>query len=148
MQLEIHVYKVESLYASSRLYNIFRSIKQKTLKKHQLLRTEKCNRFFKYFSLNDDAFCQGGGLFPQISAHVGDAFFLLVPPCAFHLKLLLILAEAVNLLGYVLKVGSGTGPFQKLLLQFGQPFVNVGKRLAFFRFQNSFDVLLQTAHLN
>ena len=82
-------------------------------------------------------------LFPQEGAHVGDALFLFVPSGSFQLKLLLILAQTVNLFGDVLIVGSGAGSLQKLLLQFGQPLVGIGKRLAFFKFQNSFDVLLQ-----
>ena len=36
-------------------------------------------------------FGQGGGLLPKEGAHVGDALFLLVPPGAFQLKLLLFL---------------------------------------------------------
>ena len=53
--------------------------------------------------------CQGGGLLPQEGAHIGDALFLLVPPGAFQLKLLLILAQAVNLLGDIFVVCSGAG---------------------------------------
>lgn len=86
---------------------------------------------------------QVGGLLPQEGAHVGDALFLFVPPGAFQLKLLFIFTQAVNILGDVLIVGSGTGPLQKLLLQFGQPRVDIGKWLAFFGFQNGFNVLLQ-----
>ena len=84
----------------------------------------------------------GGKLLPQEGAHIGDAFFLLVPPGAFQLKLLFILAQAVTLLpqflikelglATVLIFDSGASSLIKLLLQFCQPLVDVGKRLAFF----------------
>ncbi len=54
-------------------------------------------------------FRQGGGLFSQEGTHIGDALFLLVSPGAFQLKLLLILAQAVNLLGDIFVVCSGAG---------------------------------------
>ncbi|WP_162297123.1 hypothetical protein [Sporolactobacillus pectinivorans] len=41
-------------------------------------------------------FRQSGGLLPKEGAHVGDTLFLLIPPGAFQLKLLLILVQAVK----------------------------------------------------
>ncbi|WP_165910508.1 glycoside hydrolase family 9 protein [Treponema sp. J25] len=74
-------------------------------------------------------FGEGDGLLPEESVHISDALFLLVPPGGFQLELLLFLPQAVNLVGHVVVVGPGGGPLQKLLLQFCQPFIDVGKGL-------------------
>lgn len=61
-------------------------------------------------------FRQGVGLPSQEGAHVGDALFLLVPPSAFQLKLLLFLAQVVNLLSKIFNedFGLATSPHGKI----------------------------------
>jgi hypothetical protein len=48
-------------------------------------------------------------VFPQKSARDGNAFFLLVLPVTIQLKLQLLIAQAVNLFGDILIIGSGYG---------------------------------------
>ena len=88
-------------------------------------------------------FGQGGGLFPQKSAHVGDALLDLVAVGAFHQSLLLFVPQTVNFVAHLLIIRIGRGQLQKLRLQFLQAIFNVGERLVVPVAEDSFNVFLQ-----
>lgn len=52
--------------------------------------------FWHEWPISMAAFSQDSGLLPKEGTHVGDAFFLLVPPGTFQLKFLPIFTQAVK----------------------------------------------------
>ena len=88
-------------------------------------------------------FLDGGGLFPQENAHVGDALLDLVTVCAFHQGFLFFVPQAVNLIAHLLIIRVGRGQLQKLRLQFLQAFFDVSEYLVVPVAEDGFDIFLQ-----
>lgn len=70
-------------------------------------------------------------------------FVVHIPAYIFHLSLLFLFTETVNLIGDTFVVGLGVGQLQKLRLQFLQLVVNIGQGLVVSFTEDGGDVVLQ-----